>query len=196
MRGQGVARGVRRRADRLQRLLRIDLHVDLKLPQGMLLEQVALQGVLIAVAVAAQRQHLRVGDRDPLFGIGGDGEDAGLEDVAARPFQQARIAPLAEDRLVDLPRPLLLHHVGLDQFVADPHAEAGDRGVLRQGEEERALQLRVGVVDERFFDRGPGDLVADIDRDLVIADRQRHVAAVDLRQQRADRVAGRPCPHN
>ena len=34
MRGQGVAGRVRRRTDRLQRLRRIDLHVDLKLPQA------------------------------------------------------------------------------------------------------------------------------------------------------------------
>ena len=95
---------------------------------------------------------------------------------------------LAEDRLVDLAGPLLLDHVGLDQLVADPHAEAGDRGVLRQREVEHALQPAVGVVDERFLDDGAGDLVADVDRHLVVADRQRHVAAVDLGHQRADRL--------
>ena len=86
VRGQGVARGVRGRTDRLELLLRSDLHVDLELPQGMLLKQVALQRVLVAVAVAAERQHLRVGDCNPLFGIAGDGEDAGL-DVRVLPFR-------------------------------------------------------------------------------------------------------------
>ena len=123
-----------------------------------------------------------------------DREHAGLEDVAARPFQQAGIALLAQDRLVDLAGPLLLDDVGLDQLVADPHAEAADRGVLRQREMEHAFQPAVGVVDERFLDRRAGDLVADVDGDLVIADRQRHVAAVgQLGDQRAERfVARRP----
>ena len=106
----------------------------------MLLEHLALQGVAVAIAVALERQHLRVGDLDALLGVRGDRKDAGLEDVAARPFQQARVALLAQDRLVDFAGPLLLDDVGLDQLVADPHAEAGDRGVLRQREIEDAFE--------------------------------------------------------
>ena len=47
------------------------------------------------------------------------------------------------------------------------------------------------MVDERFLDHRAGDLVADIDRDLVITDRERHVAAIDLGDQRTDRFVGR-----
>ena len=47
------------------------------------------------------------------------------------------------------------------------------------------------MVDERFLDRRAGDLVADIDRDLVIADRERHVAAIDRGDQRAERLVDR-----
>ena len=183
-------RGVRRRSDRTQRRHRTDLHVDGQLPQRRLLEHLALQGVAVAVTIPAPRQDLGVGDLDPLLGVGLDREHPGLEDVAARPFQQPRVATLAEDRFVDLPGTLLLDDVGLDQFVADPHPEPGDRGVLGQGEIEHALQPALGVVDERLLDHGPGDLVANIDGDLVIADRQRHVAALDLGDQRADRLVG------
>ena len=125
----------------LQRQRRVDRHVDRQLAQRVLLQQLALQGVAVAVAVALERQHLRVGDLDPLLGVRRDREDAGLEDVAAGPFEQARVALLAQDRLVDLAGPLLLDDVGLDQLVADPHAEAGDRRVLRQREVEHAFEL-------------------------------------------------------
>ena len=111
-----------------------------KLAQRMLLEQLALQCVAVAVAVALERQHLRVADLDPLFAVGGDRKDAGLEDVAARPFEQAGVAPFAQDGLVDFAGALLLDDVGLDELVADPHAEAGDRGVLRQREVEDAFE--------------------------------------------------------
>ena len=47
------------------------------------------------------------------------------------------------------------------------------------------------AVDERLLDDGAGDLVADINRDVVIADRQRHVAAIDQRHQRAERLVRR-----
>ena len=73
------------------------------------------------------------------------GIDAGLEDVAARPFEQARIALLAQDRLVDLAGPLLLDDVGLDQLVADPHAEAGDRRVRAAAGSGRRLRARRSV---------------------------------------------------
>ncbi len=47
------------------------------------------------------------------------------------------------------------------------------------------------MINEGFLDHGSGDLVADIDGDLVVADRKRHVASVDLGHQRAERlVAG------
>ena len=190
VRGQAVAGNVRRQADRPQRHGRAELHVDLKLAQRMLPQHFALQGVLIAIRAAAQRQHLGVGDRDAFLRLGRNGEHAGLEQVAAGPFQQARVAALAEDGLVNLAGALFLDHVGLDEPVADPHAEAGNRGVLRQREVKDALQRGTGMVDERFLDGGAGDLVADVDRHLVVADRKRHVAAVYLGHQRAQRFGG------
>ena len=106
-----------------------------------------------------------------------DREYTSLEQIPAGPFQQARVALLAEYRLVDLAGTLFLDHVGFDQFVADPHAEAGDRSVLRQREVEDPFQTRIRVVDERLFNRRAGNLVADFDSDFVIADGQRLVAA-------------------
>ena len=59
---------------------------------------------------------------------------------------------------------------------------------MRQWEIENAFEPAVRIVDERLFDFGPRDLVADIDRHLVITDRQRNVASFDLGNQRADRL--------
>jgi len=120
-----------------------------------------------------------------------DREHPRLEHVAARPLEQARVLPVAQDVLVDGARALLLDDVGLDQFVADPHAETADRGVAGQREEELSLESAVGRVDERLLDRGAGDLVVDLDGHLVVADVQRHVAAVDLGDQRTHPLVGR-----
>jgi hypothetical protein len=71
------------------------------------------------------------------------------------------------------------NHVGLDVIVPDPHAEPRNRCVLRQREVKDAFKLIICAIDERFFDRRPRDLVADIDGHLVIADRERHITAID-----------------
>ena len=91
-----------------------------------------------------------------------------------------------QDGFVDFPRSLLLDDVGLDEVVADPHAEAGDRGVGRQREMEDPFERLLGVVDERFLDDGAGDLVANIDGDLVVADGERHIAAIDKGDEGAE----------
>ena len=54
-----------------------------------------------------------------------------------------------------------------------------------------AFQTLIGTIDKRLFNRRAGDLVADFDLNFVVADRQRHVATVDLRDQRTDRLVGR-----
>ena len=186
-----VACRMRRRGHALERDDGVHLHVDAQLAQRVLLEQLALQGVAVAIPAPLERQHLRIGDLDALLRVGGDREDARLEDVAARPFEQPGVAPLAQDRLIDLTGPLLLDDVGLDQVVADPHAEAGDRRVLRQREIEDAFELGVGVVDERFLDDGAGDLIANIDGYLVIADGKRHITAIDECDERSERLVRR-----
>jgi hypothetical protein len=121
--------------------------------------------------------------------MGENGIDPRLENVAARPFQETRIALLAENRLVDLAGPLLFDDVGFHELVSDPHPKAADRGISRQREVEDAFEPLAGVVDERLLDRRAGDLVADFDRNLVIADGERDFAAVDIGHQRAERFA-------
>src|SRR5262245_3702278 len=135
----------------------------------MLPEHLALEAVAVGVLVAAERQHLGVRDLDALFRAGKDRPDAGGEDVAARPLEQAGVAILAADRLVNLASPLLLDYIGLDQLVADPHTEAGNRRILRQRKVEDAFELVNRIVDKRFLDHRASDLVADLDRYLVIA---------------------------
>ena len=185
------SREVRRRGHVLQRGRRVDGQDDPQLAKRMLLEHFALQAVTVSITVTPKRQHLGVGDFDSLLGMGEDGKHSSFEEVPAGPFQQARVPFLSKDDLVDLPCPLFFDNVGFHQFVADPHAEAGNRGVLRQGEVKHALQYAVGMVDERFFDHRSGNLIAYVYGHLVIADRQRLVAAVDVGDQGADRFVRR-----
>ena len=112
-----------------------------------------------------------------------NGEDPRLEDIAARPFQQTGVAPFAQDGLVDLPRTLFLHHVGFHQLTVNPHAKARDRSILRQGKVEDALQCALRVVDKGLLDDGAGNLIADVDGDLVVAQRQRQIAAFNRGDQ-------------
>ena len=170
---------------------RVNRHVEAQFAERVLLQQFAAQPIAVTILTSPKRQDLRVRDFDPLLLTGLDGEDAGLEDVSAGPFQQARVAALAENLLVNLPCPLLLDDVGGDLLAADPHGEARDRGVLGQGEVEDALGAGFRVIDERFLDHGPGDLVADVDLDPMVPDGQRHVATVDLGQERAERLVRR-----
>ena len=185
---QLIASRVRRRLDALQRHGGRDRHVDIELPQRMLFEQVALQRVAVAISLAAQRQHLRVSDLHPLFGMRFDRKDTSLEEIAASPFQQTGIASLAQNRLIDFASTLLLKDVRFDQFVTDPHPEPADRSIRRQWKEERSFRASRTMINERFFDHRPRDLVSDIDRHSVISDRQRNVASVDVRDQRTERL--------
>ena len=114
-------------------------NIDREFAQRVLPQHLALQRIAVTVTAVFQRQHLGIGNLHPFFRMGEDGEHPGLEDVAAGPFQQAGIAPLAQNRLVDFACPLLFDHIGLNQFAVDPHPEARDRGILRQGEVEHSL---------------------------------------------------------
>ena len=100
---------------------------------------------------------------------------AGFEEIAAGPFQQAGVALFAQNGFVNFPGTLFFDHVGFDQIVADPHAETADRRILRQREIENPFPARRSVIDERFLDRGAGNLIANLDVDLVVADRKRLV---------------------
>src|SRR5438132_11752268 len=102
---------MRRGGDAPERDSRAQPDVDRQLAQRMLLQKLTLQSVAVTIATASLRQHLRVADLDSLARQWRNGEHARLEDVAARPFQQPRIAALAQDGLVDLPRPLLLDDI-------------------------------------------------------------------------------------
>ena len=44
------------------------------------------------------------------------------------------------------------------------------------------------MIDERFFDRGSSDLIADFDFDFVIANGQRNITTVDFGNQRTERL--------
>ena len=182
------SRGMRRAGHILQRNRRIDHYLERQFADRLHPQQIAPQPVGVAVFVCPQRQNLRVDDFHPLFRIGFDREHTGFEQIAAGPFQQARIALLAEDRFVDFACPLFLDDIGFDKVVADPHAEAADRSVLRQREMEDALQPGVRMIRERFLDCRAGDLVANFDAHLVIADRKGFVAAVgQIHDQRTER---------
>ncbi len=56
---------------------------------------------------------------------------------------------------------------------------------------EHAFENVARVIGKRFLNRGAGDLVADIDADVVIAHGQRHIPAIDLGDQRAERFVCR-----
>ncbi|MGC4002235.1 MAG: hypothetical protein QM811_03450 [Pirellulales bacterium] len=43
---------------------------------------------------------------------------------------------------------MLLNDIGFDQFIADPHAKAADRGILRQREMKDTFEPRSRVVDK------------------------------------------------
>ena len=191
MLGLGEPRIVRRRGHALDFHGGVNLHVDLQIAQRVLLQEFALERIAVAVLVPLQRQHLRVRNHDALLGARRDRVDAGFEDVATGPFEQTRVALLAQDRLVNFAGPLLLDDVRFDEFVADPHTETRDRRVRREREMEHPFEHTVRAVDERFLDDGPRDLIADVDRDVVIAHRQWHVPAVDRRDQRPERLGRR-----
>ena len=179
---------------RLQWQRRVDRHSQIQFAQRLGSQQIASQPVAVSVAVASQRKDLRVDDLHPLLGVRLDREDACLEQVPRSPFEQPRIASLAQDGLVNFTGTLLLDDVRIDEIVADPHAEPADRRILRQREMEGPFQPRPRVIDERFLDGRPRDLIANLDRDLVIAHRQRFVATIgQLHDQRTKRlVVGSP----
>ena len=169
----------------------MDAHVHRQLTQWVQFQHLTLQPVAVAILVAEHGQHLGVRDLDAFLGEWLDGKHSGFEQIAAGPFQQPRIASLAEDRLVDLAGSLFLHHVGFDQFVADPHAEAGNRCILWQGEIEDTFKAALGPIHKRFLDHSASNLIADIDRHLVVPDGQRHISPVNIGHQRTDRVVSR-----
>ena len=172
----------------------LDLDVDAQLAQRMLLEQLALQGVAVAVSAALERQHLRVGDADAFLGVGEDRIDAGLEDVAAGPFEQAR------DRA--FPAGSSRKSRGLRCFsttsastilspihMAKPEIEApAGSGKWKTPSSTPSVWLTnvSSIMVRAIWSRMSTD-------NLVFADRQRHVPAIDAGDQRADRlVAGGP----
>ena len=124
-------------------------------------------------------EDLRVSDLDAFLAAGWDRVDASFEETAAGPLQQAWVTLFVEDDFVDLPGALFFYDVCFHQLVADPHAEARDRGIWWKREIESALEHVSGVVDERLLDYCACDLVSDIDAHMMVADRQRRVTAVD-----------------
>ena len=120
-----------------------------------------------------------------------DRKDTSFEDIAASPFEQTWIAPLAENRLVDFTRPLLLDNIRFNQFAVNPHPESADRRVLWQRKMKHTFQSSPRVVHERLFDCGSRNLVANLDLDLVETHGEWRVATVDIANQRTDRFVVR-----
>ncbi len=167
---------------------------DGELLERVVAEHLAPQGIPVTVGVTGQRQHPGVADPDALLAARGDGKDARLEEVAAAPFQKPGVLLAALDVLVDLPGALALHQVRHHQFVVDPHAEAGDGGAGGEREHELPLERPAGGVDERFGDRGLGDLIPDDHFHVVEAQAQGDVPAVHISDQRAEPLAGGALP--
>ena len=182
---------MRWRVNLLQRQRRIDEHVDRQFPQRRLQQHLASQRVRVPILVGPQWQHLCVDDLNSFFRVCLNREHTGLENVAACPLKQPRIAPFAQNRFVNLPGTLLLDDVRLDELATDPHSKSADRRVLRQRKMKNALQTRFRPIHKGLFDRRASDLVPDFHVDFVIPNRQRHVAAVDFGDERADRFVRR-----
>ncbi len=172
------ANRMRRASHALERQRGIHLHRYGQLTQRLGAQHVAAQAVAVAILISPQRQNLRVDDFDSLLRQRLDREHAGFEQIAGSPFQQAGIFPLALNRFVNFTSTLLFDDVGFDQIVADPHPEAANRSIRGQWKIELALQPAASVIDERFFNRRAGNLIANFDVDFVIADRERLVGAV------------------
>ena len=117
-----------------------------------------------------------------------DRKHSRFKDVPASPLQQARISTLAQNRLVNLSSPLFFNHVSFDQFTIDPHPETADRSVLGQWKMELAFQPTSSVINKRLFNRCASNLITNFDFDFVITNRQRHVSAINLGDQRTDRL--------
>ena len=133
-------------------------------------ELLGRERVDIAYQVVIPRQRLGILDLDAPLAVSRNGIDAGLEGAAADVFQQGRVALLAHCLLVDAAGFLFGQELAFHLLAVNVHAEVGDGGVIGQGEEVRALQLTIRVIDKDLVDLGLRDLVVDGNVDAMILD--------------------------
>src|SRR5207253_7453426 len=115
---------------------------------------------------------LRVGQLKPPVGVGRDGKDAGLEEVAPGVLQQTRVTLAPDDLVVDAARLFARAYLADQTPVAVPDGELDDGGRLGNGKEVCAFERGVGVVAEDLLDVRGGDLRGDLGVDLDRLDGQ------------------------
>ena len=102
----------------------------------------------IKEALARILEFLLIGNDDLFVPLGRNRVDAGLEDIALGPLEQAGVDPLTDDGLEDLSPFGLFHHHALAKLAVDGHGEAGNRLAFPEREIEASFEHAVEVVVE------------------------------------------------
>jgi hypothetical protein len=117
-------------------------------------------------------EELGVGEGNALFGVGLNGEDADLEEIASGIFEEGGIFEFADDIFVNVAGLVSGEHFGFDLFAVNLHGEFVDAGTLGNGEQEGAFELAgIGIIELLFYGCD-GNLVFDLDVGLDVIDLQ------------------------
>jgi len=170
--------GVTRRVQRRDRPAARQIHLDRDCLDrgGRELLRVQRIGVRHEAIVAAQQ--LRVLELNPLLAQRLNWEDADLEQALPGVLQQGRIARLAHDVLVDLPRLVRVEQFRLDLLAVDVHREPVDLRAARNREQVGALERLVVRVVESLVHLRNRNLVGDLHGQVVIPNLQRRKRVV------------------
>ena len=103
---------------------------------------------------------LRVAQRDLALGSRRHGKDARLEQPGAHPFQQRRIAVLADDLFVHPPGFFGVQQLGRILLAVDQQRQLIDRPVVRQRKDERHFHRPAARVHERLGHLHLGHLIS------------------------------------
>ena len=96
-----------------------------------------------------------------------DREDADFEEAASGIFEEGGVERFADDVFVDLAGLGGIKEFGGDLGAVDLHGEVVDVGSSGEGKEECAFEALRGVVLKDLENLSRGDLILDLDLDLL-----------------------------
>ena len=117
-------------------------------------------------------------DDDPL--VRADIGDSASEHVRSLLFEQGGALPRRLCLLVGTRRLFPRLDLGFDDALADTHAHAADRGVVRQREQVNGLEPPIARILEVLFDPRMGNRTGHLDADVGVHQRQRSSATVGI----------------
>ncbi|OPZ80408.1 MAG: hypothetical protein BWY77_01090 [bacterium ADurb.Bin431] len=128
-----------------------------------------VEGIEVLDQAVVALQQLGIAQADVFFSARRNGKNAHPVEPLAAVFEQGRIAPGADDLLIEAARLAGIEQLGLDAAAVDLHRELVQLPSARDRKEVGALEfMRVGII-ENLIDLRDRHLLLDLHRDMMVA---------------------------